>query len=59
MPNTIGIADDIVIYGENKIEHVGGFITLRETARAYGLKLNASKLQFKSNSLDTNSLLMV
>ena len=49
MPNTIGIADDIVIYGENEIEHDASFITLCETARANGLKLNAQKLQFKSN----------
>ena len=50
VPNTIGIADDIVIYGENKIEHDASFITLCETARANGLKLNAKKLQFKSNN---------
>ena len=49
VPNTIGIADDIVIYGENEIEHDASFITLYETARANGLKLNAKKLQFKSN----------
>ena len=49
VPNTIGIADDIVIYGENEIEHDASFITLCETARANGLKLNAKKLQFKSN----------
>ena len=49
MTNTIGIANDIVIYGENEIEHDASFITLCETARANGLKLNAKKLQFKSN----------
>ena len=49
MPNTIGIADDIFIYGENEIEHDASFITLCETARANGLKLNAKKLQFKLN----------
>ena len=49
VPNTIGIADDIVIYGENEIEHDASFITLCETVRANGLKLNAKKLQFKSN----------
>ena len=59
VPNTIGIADDIFIYGENEIEHDASFITLCETTRANGSKLNASKLQFKSNSLDINSLLMV
>ena len=48
-PNTIGIADDIVIYGKNEIEHDASFITLCETARANGLKLNAKKLQFKLN----------
>ena len=59
VPNTIGIADDITIYGKNEIENVANFITLCKTARANGLKVNVSKLQFKSNSLDTNSLLMV
>ena len=49
VPNTIGIADDIVIYSENEIEHDASFITQCETARANGLKLNAKKLQFKSN----------
>ena len=39
MPITIGIADDIVIYGENEIEHDACFITLCETARANALKL--------------------
>ena len=33
VPNTIGIADDIVIYGENEIEYDASFITLCETAR--------------------------
>ena len=50
VPNTIGIADNIVIYGENEIEHDASFVTLCETARANGLKLNAKKLQFKSNN---------
>ena len=49
VPNTIEIPDDIVIYGENEIEHDASFITLCDTARANGLKLNAKKLQFKSN----------
>ena len=47
--NIIGIADDIIVYGENEIEHDASFITLCETASANGLKLNAKKLQFKSN----------
>ena len=47
IPFAIGIADDI-IYGEGEIEHDVNFITLCETARANGLKLNAKKLQFKS-----------
>ena len=48
IPCTIGIADDIIVYGESEIEHDVKFITLCETARANGLKLNAKKLQFKS-----------
>ena len=50
VPNTIGIADSIVIYGENEIEHDASFVTLCETARANGLNGNAKKLQFKSNN---------
>ena len=49
VPNAIGIADDIIIYGENEIEHDASFIILCETARVNGLKLNAKKLQFKSS----------
>ena len=48
IPCTIGIADDIIVYGESKIEHDANFITLCRTARVNGLKLNAKKLQFKS-----------
>ena len=47
--NTAGIADDIIVFGENEIEHDASFIILCETARINGLKLNAKKLQFKSN----------
>ena len=49
VPNTAGIADDIIVFGENEVEHDASFIILCETARANGLKLNAKKLQFKSN----------
>ena len=49
VPNIIGIADDIFMYGENEIERDAGFIMLCGTARANGLKLNAKKLQFKLN----------
>ena len=44
----IGIADDIITYGTNEIEHDRNFLMLCETARINGLKLNAKKLQFKS-----------
>ena len=49
VPNTVGIADDIIVYGENEIEHDASFLTLCETARVNGLKLNSKKLQFKSD----------
>ena len=49
VPSAIGIADDIIIYGKNEIEHDASFIILCETARVNGLKLNAKKLQFKSS----------
>ena len=48
VPGTIGIADDIIVYGESEIEHDANFITLCETARTNGLNLNVKKLQFKS-----------
>ena len=48
VPGVIGIADDIITYGTNEIEHDRNFLTLCETARINGLKLNAKKLQFKS-----------
>ena len=47
--NAIGIVDDMIIYGENEIEHDASFIILCETARVNGLRLNAKKLQFKSS----------
>ena len=47
IPCTIGIADDITVYGESEIEHDANFITLCETARANGLKTH-KKLQFKT-----------
>ena len=49
VPNAIGIADDIIIYGKNEIEHDASFIILCETARVNILKLNTKKLQFKSS----------
>ena len=49
VPNAIGIADDISIYGKNEIEHDASFIILCETARVNGLKMNTKKLQFKSS----------
>ena len=48
VPGVIGIADDIITYGANEIEHYRNFLMLCETARINGLKLNAKKLQFKS-----------
>ena len=48
VPGTIGIADDIIVYVESELKHDANFITLCETARTNGLKLNARKLQFKS-----------
>ena len=46
---TAGIADDIIVFGENEIEHDVNFTILCETARINGLKLNTKKLLFKSN----------
>ena len=44
----IWIADDIITYGANEIDHDRNFLKLYKTARINGLKLNAKKLQFKS-----------
>ena len=40
VPNTAGIADDIIVCGENEIEHGTSFIILWETAMINGVKLN-------------------
>ena len=48
VPGVIRIADDIITYSANEIEHDRNFLMLCETARINGLKLNAKKLQFKS-----------
>ena len=37
------------MYGKNEIEHDASFVTLCETGRVNGFKLNSKKLQFKSN----------
>ena len=50
IPNTAGNADDIIVFGENEVEHNASFIILCETARTNRLKLNAKKLQLKSNN---------
>ena len=50
VPNTIGVADDIIIYAKNEIEHDGSFIMLCETTGVNGLKLNAKILQFKASN---------
>ena len=48
VPGVVGIADDIITQGQSEVQHNASFITLCETARVNGLKLNKTKLQFKS-----------
>ena len=48
VPGLVGIADDIITQGQSEVQHDASFLTLCETARVNGLKLNKTKLQFKS-----------
>ena len=43
-----GIADDILIHGETKVQHDGRLLTLLQTTRMNNLSLNPDKIQFKS-----------
>ena len=48
IPNTTGIADDILSHGKDEVEHDAAVISLLETARANNLAFNAKKFTFKS-----------
>ncbi|XP_072181419.1 uncharacterized protein [Diadema setosum] len=46
-PGTIGIADDIVVFGHNEAEHDKALHNLMTVARKYGLVFNAEKCSIK------------
>ena len=46
LPGVTGIADDIVIYGQNREQHDRNFLCFLKVNRKAGLQLNADKLQF-------------
>ena len=48
VPGVVGIADDIITQGQSEVQHDASLLTLCETPRVTGLKLNKTKLQFKS-----------
>ena len=47
LPGVTGIADDIVIYGQNKDQHNRNFLCFLKVTRKAGHGLNADKLQFQ------------
>ena len=48
IPNTTGIADDVLSHGKTATAHDAAVITLLETARANNLTFNAKKFVFRS-----------
>ena len=47
VPNVVGIADDILVYGCTDTEHDLAFINMLETCRENNVSLNSEKLPFK------------
>ena len=50
-PGITGIADDMVIYGRNTVEHDRNFLRFMELCRKNNLRLNKDKLQFRQDSV--------
>ena len=50
-PGITGIADDMVIYGKNTVEHDRNFLRFMELCRKNNLRLNKDKLQFWQDSV--------
>ena len=46
-----GIADDMVIYGKDTVEHDRNFLRFMEICRKNNLRLNKDKLQFRQDSV--------
>ena len=51
LPGVTGIADDMIIFGKNELEHDRNLLQFLETTRKNGLVLNKSKLQFKKQEV--------
>ena len=51
LPGVTGIADDMIIFGKNELEHDRNLHQFLETTRKNGLVLNKSKLQFKKEEV--------
>ena len=51
LPGVTGIADDMVIYGKDDLDHDMNFDRFLKTTRKNNVKLNKEKLQFKQRSV--------
>ena len=47
VPGVTGIADDMIIYGKDYLEHDGDLLNFLEVCRKNNLTLNAEKMQFR------------
>ena len=47
VPGVTGIVDDIIIYGNDEMEHGGNLLKFLEVCRKNNLTLNAKKMQFR------------
>ena len=52
IPNVVGIADDILVFGSTDIEHDQAFINMSEACRKNNVGLNSEKLQFKQEKIN-------
>jgi hypothetical protein len=50
-PGTIGIADDVCVFGKDEVEHDANLHNLMRVAREYGLVFNPDKCQIKQESI--------
>ena len=50
-PGTIGIADDIMVYGASEDEHAANLLNLMQQARANNLVFNSKKCQIKQKEV--------
>ena len=47
VPGATGVANDMIIYGKDDIEHDGNLVNFLEVCRKNNLTLNAEKMQFR------------